>query len=1758
MTNLPKMAKKLVAVVITLTLLFSMCLTAAVPADASTATADISDLTGVASVADDYIPRGYKTLKDITGGGVNIKFTQHGAYEPYHYPVNLGSFDGIELYFSNYNIPNTTVSSVKGYGQLLLIFANASAGSSTQLSSANKFKPETLGILIDTVNGALQVVEQDDEKFSSHTVYQTLATNNALKYANFTGKEFKFTFNKNGTGVDVSLDVNGTVVSGTITAETLAKFKYCPTDIATYVSIGSPDSVSNEYNTWSVNFFGYNKNVTLATNAQVAGGSAAVINEIVAALPATITVDNAYDVLRAKALYDAAGTATHNAVTDYAKLISAYNTIKNFYETNELEANATYYAAAPEYDNQFPDSGYRTLYSSKTQDGVKIDFNRAVAHSASKNATRNTTLTGKHKLDGLYVSFKNYAYTKQSDFYLAFSSDKVGAAWDGSQTAATKQLVLHLGRDDGRLLLAGCGMTAPVNLGANPIIKRSNMVGKDLSVNWQAVSNGDYYVYITVGDKVAGFRVSKAQMAAATSLDVNNVRVTLSAPSWGNDFEIEVDGIYAETSSSVKNAINAIEALTDASSESTVNAANAAYLALSTADKQHVINYPKLNKLLQKFTSSEGYFVPTVDDVYDQPPVMKALAATNAANGGIKVDANSAVFGMRTALKQRFIGEDITLRFNNYNFNNGYTVVGFTSSVNPGAIWNLEAATGRFGIYFLLGYDNSVWVTVPYQAKTMAKIITDEKLSFDNLMNKEFFVNFKADDFIHSYYSNGSLVQVTRYKYTFSITVDGETLSVNIDDKVTTPAGKYSASVDQFNPNNAQVVIESVANYNPETGVSNNTFGQSSSIELTGIKSSPYSSDDAAKIDKVIAAINALPDTASTSIQSQVDDVWNQYFELIEPEMRAGVTNYAKLKALHDGIFNLRKGNSIVTEYVDLDIAPLKIDNSALVTPYVDDSKVEYDSTGIWPDYTKDLIMAEVKLSKASEGGTILAKDIEPMLKHLAEAGINGLWIMPENDTGVDTLSPYCNYGPHTIDPYLTGILAKGESYSNFNGDYTTGFANFKKFVDLAHSYNIRIFIDIVPWGVSRHAPIVTEHPEYFYGDSSWGGKAYDLSNKNGHYADLEKWYIDSIVDSYLAMGVDGIRWDLEPEYFGYGTVKTVLDKLKAAGKKPLFFSECLNGRSDPNDKSSVAYAFEQCYAISGKGVGSQTVSEVFLKDIDIVKAIKTGANIGVSDTRPTWATNGAAKYYAYQMSSHDVLGYHNVSLASWAYEYAFSSFIPLFYMGEEWNSQHEGGLSGIQINWAELNEADHAEYFESVKQLLGLRWMYKDIVNSTVDNHKNTNICTVDVIGSDHVKGYARYKDNQAIVVVPNVNEKSATDARFTIELPMANMGLNGYTYYTVTDMLTGDMIVSGSAADVAYFSDNIEHNTAGVYLVSGNRTETEWSMSDDGVLSIMGEGAITETPWAAAYATAKEVRFENGITSVPTEIFASFGALKRAYLPSTLKTLPNLPKTAIIVADKGSTIEALAKAAGYRVVNDTSIKINSVVVTKDGFSKVDVYVDTNLLELYEGLKVVWGDNATVTKKTTRGNTTVFNFTTSASKFSVWLTDGVDSSEAVEVDLSKTTSGNKYVYYPNAAYGDANQDGELNIKDLIRAKKMIAELEAKNKAADLNGDLDVTVADLALTAKLIIKGKAIECNIVTFLNAEGTVHEVAAVPSGCKAIYNFIPVKEGELFIGWTPSIESITANTTLRPVYGDENDANFGEGSLEGTIPEDWELGD
>ena len=139
------------------------------------------------------------------------------------------------------------------------------------------------------------------------------------------------------------------------------------------------------------------------------------------------------------------------------------------------------------------------------------------------------------------------------------------------------------------------------------------------------------------------------------------------------------------------------------------------------------------------------------------------------------------------------------------------------------------------------------------------------------------------------------------------------------------------------------------------------------------------------------------------------------------------------------------------------------IDNAPLLPKWVGDSEVKLeclseDATAS-PDWVKSLIIVEANVATASTDGTLAG--MSRVLDHLAETGVNGLWLTPVNER-----PHYGNFGIHTLNSALTGT-----------GDIPEQWRRVRAFVKEAHRRNIRVFFDVVSWGVTKDAPLYREKP---------------------------------------------------------------------------------------------------------------------------------------------------------------------------------------------------------------------------------------------------------------------------------------------------------------------------------------------------------------------------------------------------------------------------------------------------------------------------------------------------------------------------------------------------------------------------------------------------------------------------------------------------------------------------------------------------------
>lgn len=472
-------------------------------------------------------------------------------------------------------------------------------------------------------------------------------------------------------------------------------------------------------------------------------------------------------------------------------------------------------------------------------------------------------------------------------------------------------------------------------------------------------------------------------------------------------------------------------------------------------------------------------------------------------------------------------------------------------------------------------------------------------------------------------------------------------------------------------------------------------------------------------------------------------------------------------------------------------------DNSSLIKYEGDSQKlVSSWADGVLrsPSWLDSLVMVEVRPDTASLGGTFA--DCCDLLDFYASVGVNGIWLTPIYDKGTEG-NGYSNYGPHTVDPRLSG-----------KEDYDEGWQEVRKFVDYAHSKGIYIFLDVITWGAVYNAPLITEHPDWFSGEA-WGNAAFDWSNN-----EFREWFVSTLVENILITGADGYRCDCEPNYTGYDIYGEVRRRLAEKKKYIAIISE------DTSTRKSV-YDFEQDgvldYASMDRAALYSNPVNFFTDGyLNIVDSVKTGKGIGSYSKNNKKLKRGKSRYYTNCITNHD---YQRRDVCGNRLKIGYSAilapFIPLWYMGDEFNCKNVRAVQyDIPVDYSESEIPANAFFLEDVKKMLNIRRTYREIFDTHTLNHRNSNICEVTAEGFDSLQNYARYADNKAVLVIANNNPDTVSG---TVKIPFKKCGINGYKTYAATDLLTGRVILTGTKDEIDGFTAAVPYQHMGIYLVEG-----------------------------------------------------------------------------------------------------------------------------------------------------------------------------------------------------------------------------------------------------------------------------------------------------------------------------------------------------
>lgn len=510
-------------------------------------------------------------------------------------------------------------------------------------------------------------------------------------------------------------------------------------------------------------------------------------------------------------------------------------------------------------------------------------------------------------------------------------------------------------------------------------------------------------------------------------------------------------------------------------------------------------------------------------------------------------------------------------------------------------------------------------------------------------------------------------------------------------------------------------------------------------------------------------------------------------------------------------------------------------DNSLLMPKYEKAQVSAYTDT---PDWLKTAIINQIRLEAATAEGTLSAA--EDLLPFYEQLGINCLMVNPINEkgTGVSEPNGYHNNGLHTIDLDLT----EAENFED-------GWANFARFVEKAHNHNIRIILDVIYWGVDKNAPMVNDaaYSGVIGGvNTTWNGYSYDYTSSA-----FMNYYTNTMLDIIDKTQIDGLRVDLAPTPTNCSKIfNGIRKKAFDAGNAIVIMSE-----ADSNDRtgeqSGKTWDLEQVgvfdyvnrdYWDESWLANNNLTSEknwvvnvhqpasfwlTTAENRDIVTTTKNGkvysGNANQQKNSGTFLESyygsvGENQYYTYAVSYHDVDHNKGNSVLDYGYSALFAPVIPLWMAGDEVGSKYGNGVSGALyfkslISPELVSVSSQSEFYTKLKKYIEIRRKYSDIFAYFPENHKQTNICKVNVSGISTYQAYARYANGKAVLIIPN---GTSADTEITVTIPVADIGVsNGYS---VKNLMTDASITETNDT----FTVNVKTNDIAVILVDDGTVET------------------------------------------------------------------------------------------------------------------------------------------------------------------------------------------------------------------------------------------------------------------------------------------------------------------------------------------------
>ncbi len=569
------------------------------------------------------------------------------------------------------------------------------------------------------------------------------------------------------------------------------------------------------------------------------------------------------------------------------------------------------------------------------------------------------------------------------------------------------------------------------------------------------------------------------------------------------------------------------------------------------------------------------------------------------------------------------------------------------------------------------------------------------------------------------------------------------------------------------------------------------------------------------------------------------------------------VTNFSGFRPEHcyAYLMSARDGTTLSVDMLAITrtSVPVCIDNSEWMPTHVPSTKVSVDANGT-PTWLSSATIMEVNIPRATKEGTLDAA--VSVLDHAQEMGVNCIWITSVGEPGVkndgSAGNHYVNLGLQSIDPAITGTT-----------DYEKGWQEFADFVAQAHERNIYVIFNAITWGTTMNSPIYQTHPEWYTGKDAWGGKAWDWSNE-----ELISWYTNTLLDIIEISEIDGILYDCEPEYANESVCARFREAIRNSGRNLVYIGESANDRSAAYDMEQYGVMNYSGCSKTSEAIGAHQKDdkEFFIDEgFNIVDAVKNGTISGTIEDQK-YGTGGTHKYYTYAFSNHDSYYYaFNHNILDIAYQGFFSSYIPIWYFGDEFNSTPSGiRLYFDATKWCNLASETNASFYEEIKQMLRIRREYGYVFDRVAANHRDTNICKVDTTGALDLQAYARYADNTGILIVGNHNAEGKT-VTTTVTIPFDAMNLSRFDRFVVTDLLSGEILCRGSKRQVEQFVTTIPYDKLGVFAVIGAGTANEGLNVANASHALLRNGTASQVNTAtntwSKYVTVEEAPLHNGL---------------------------------------------------------------------------------------------------------------------------------------------------------------------------------------------------------------------------------------------------------------------------------------------------------